>query len=359
MKVTVDRDLDVCQTGAVEILGLQATVAPRRQQAQTPPTLEYFDFVPYTQSNINDNNKELQSYTQDILGLIRTSLENIFNNGMKDKVPNAEIFKKVLGELKNSTCNVDKYIKSGEKRTKPDSYALINMLHKMFSQEHNDQFFPNAVNIRKTYQDELKYDILLTSVFKPEVFKPCLDVVLENSKNMTKLKIVELYTGTEIPLYSKVIPLLNSQPMLSIDYSMAGLNLDSLDKAEMEGLDIKTVTYDFLTSSKSVPTLLNNADLIILNNILHKKEDIPGLLQELPILLKADGFLLITEPTSNHAISLVLEGINSDLSRFEDRSLGPFWTEQEIKKHLAANSLQVVQNVSDELLSSLYLCRWG
>lgn len=47
--VHVDRCLDRICAGGVQISGLHATVAPRRQQQQSPPTLEEFVFVPYVE----------------------------------------------------------------------------------------------------------------------------------------------------------------------------------------------------------------------------------------------------------------------------------------------------------------------
>lgn len=47
--VHVNRCLDNIVAGGVQISGLHATVAPRRQQQQNPPTLEEFVFVPYVE----------------------------------------------------------------------------------------------------------------------------------------------------------------------------------------------------------------------------------------------------------------------------------------------------------------------
>ena len=350
MTVTVDGDLDVCQSGAVEILGLHATVAPRRQQAQTPPTLEHFNFVPYSQHGVSYIDLKLRSYTQSILAFTKTSLESIFNSGVKDSVPNAKLFRQVLNEKSSDNFDSDKSPES-------DSHHLIDMLREIFNQECNDQFFANATNIRKTFQDRLKDDSLLGNIFNSQILKPCLDVVLENCKSMTKIKIVELYTGAEFPLHSKVIPLLNSQPMLNIDYTIAGTNLERLNEAEIEDSDVKTVAYDFLKSSVSPPSQLNSVDLVILNKVLHKQQDIPEFLQNLQSLLKSGGFLLVAEPTTNHAIPLMVEGIDSDLGEFTGRSLGPFFNEDDVKKQINSNGLQVIKEISDGLLSSMYLVR--
>ena len=50
MDVHINRCLDSIVAGGVQICGLHATVAPRRQQQQSPPTLEEFVFVPYMET---------------------------------------------------------------------------------------------------------------------------------------------------------------------------------------------------------------------------------------------------------------------------------------------------------------------
>ena len=59
MDVRVNRCLDNIVAGAVQISGLHATVAPRRQQQQAPPTLEEFVFVPYTETECLASNEKL------------------------------------------------------------------------------------------------------------------------------------------------------------------------------------------------------------------------------------------------------------------------------------------------------------
>lgn len=49
--VHVNRCLDNITAGGVQICGLHATVAPRRQQQQTPPTLEEFVFTPLVETD--------------------------------------------------------------------------------------------------------------------------------------------------------------------------------------------------------------------------------------------------------------------------------------------------------------------
>lgn len=57
--VHVNRCLDNITAGGVQICGLHATVAPRRQQQQSPPTLEEFVFVPYLETQCLRSNVKM------------------------------------------------------------------------------------------------------------------------------------------------------------------------------------------------------------------------------------------------------------------------------------------------------------
>lgn len=57
--VHVNRCLDNMVAGGVQISGLHATVAPRRQQLQSPPTLEEFVFVPHVDTQCLRSNGKL------------------------------------------------------------------------------------------------------------------------------------------------------------------------------------------------------------------------------------------------------------------------------------------------------------
>lgn len=59
MDVYINRCLDNIVAGGVQISGLHATVAPRRQQLQSPPTLEEFAFVPNVDTQCLRSNGKL------------------------------------------------------------------------------------------------------------------------------------------------------------------------------------------------------------------------------------------------------------------------------------------------------------
>lgn len=41
------RDIDVIKSGGIEMRGMKASLAPRRQQSQAAPKLEKYSFLPY------------------------------------------------------------------------------------------------------------------------------------------------------------------------------------------------------------------------------------------------------------------------------------------------------------------------
>lgn len=46
------RDIDVIKSGGIELRGMKASLAPRRQQSQAPPKLEKYTFVPYNADKV-------------------------------------------------------------------------------------------------------------------------------------------------------------------------------------------------------------------------------------------------------------------------------------------------------------------
>lgn len=73
--VTSYRNISVIKSGGVEIRGMKASLAPRRQQAQAPPKLEKYQFVPYESASplSEDNDKARQ---QALTALLQLVLEN-------------------------------------------------------------------------------------------------------------------------------------------------------------------------------------------------------------------------------------------------------------------------------------------
>lgn len=73
--VTSYRNISVIKSGGVEIRGMKASLAPRRQQAQAPPKLEKYQFIPY--DNQNPLSEDTEKARQQVLtALLQLVLEN-------------------------------------------------------------------------------------------------------------------------------------------------------------------------------------------------------------------------------------------------------------------------------------------
>jgi len=79
--VVMDSALDCCSAGGVQILGLHATVAPKRQMQKTAPTLEQFSFIPYIKKL--DTSSELTS--------LKPSLDVVLENCRTSKLKIVEV----------------------------------------------------------------------------------------------------------------------------------------------------------------------------------------------------------------------------------------------------------------------------
>ncbi|CAG9818816.1 unnamed protein product [Phaedon cochleariae] len=73
--VSMYRDIGVIKSAGIELRGMKASLAPRRQQAQASPKLEKYQFVPYenTQPLVEDSDK---AKTQALTVILQTVLEN-------------------------------------------------------------------------------------------------------------------------------------------------------------------------------------------------------------------------------------------------------------------------------------------
>lgn len=58
------RDIDVIAAGGVELRGMKASLAPRRQQTQAAPKLEKYTFVPYINTKPSTPENALTSSLQ-------------------------------------------------------------------------------------------------------------------------------------------------------------------------------------------------------------------------------------------------------------------------------------------------------
>ena len=128
--------------------------------------------------------------------------------------------------------------------------------------------------------------------------KTSLDVVLENGLG-SKVKIVEVVNGGE-PMFSQVLGLLHTQPMLTTECTLVGTSLETLPEEELTTFDVKTLAWD-LTSK--YPGSASAAHLALLHAPLINQ----NILEELKTALTETGFVLVHGATTTDCLGVCAE----------------------------------------------------
>ena len=347
MKVVVDRVLDTCVAGGVEIQGLHATVAPRRQGQQTPPTLEQFHFVPYKEDKLFSQNVGLSQYLKVVRGYLHKEITALSQNALAGKFEKidelVEFAKKAEGADNHSNCEeFDKYLQAS-------GCGLARAVDALFKLPHDDKFAENAKDVIESHREELSTDRLLAALTTSErSLKTCLDVVLENSSSMVKLKVVEVGANRG-QLYQSVIPQLNTQPLLNIAYTACDKDVSTMDADQLESLGVTSTAAWDLTSD-TTPSDVSGMDLLVASNVLSTgQQDVVKTLEKLSAVVKDNGFLLFNEPTQNHLLPMSLSALTN--SPFVPMNTASY------TDLLKQAQLEIVAQKSDGLLSTLFLCR--
>ena len=353
VKVQTDNMLHTCVAGGAEILGLHATVAPRRQGQQAPPVLEEFHFVPYREEDIYSGDEQLVKYVNDCMAQLQLGLDKMLNND--NTHPFSVQLKNVVSKMQK--CCMVQQVSEDQLQIYSDDpkCGLMNTLQAVFSQEVTDQFAQNVQNLLDSHKAQILNDSLLGCLHKERTLKSCLDVVIENCPS-SKLKVFE-YGAAQSQLYNQVTQQLSTQPMLHLDYTAIDADASQSDVTHLENLGVKTATWNLEGDPPS--HLKAAADVVLVHNLSTSQNDLLKSLSQLKLLVKDGGFVLLEEPTQNWSIPLVLNGLSKDfcISDTQCRSCGPFCDEEKWTEIFQKSGLEIIAQKSDGFLSTMFLCR--
>lgn len=330
--VKIDKDLNTCTSGGVEILGLHATVAPRRVQ-QSAPMLEEYCFVP----NLSDVPYEstLANYTSMCSNFSVQKLQAMCNNGSKNsKIDSVKSF------LHDLQC--DKLDQKSSSEIELVSGELYLKLRGIFG-ELDDSGIGNM------HSESVDENVpSLTSC--PELLKPCLDIAIENILSHS-FNIVEVgASGSR--MHEHILPLVNSQPMINVTYT-------TCDKPGTEA-DESLNQFNFTEWDIALdpPSNIKNVDIMVAKNVLHKQRNVSKTLTNLSSALKENGFILIEEITSNFPVAYSSEQLwEEPLEIDDDRSCYCFCNEQKWCQIFDENGFEIIFKRSSQHLSTLFLIR--
>ncbi|XP_030061052.1 fatty acid synthase [Microcaecilia unicolor] len=330
VRVAVNHCLDNIVAGGVQISGLHATVAPRRQQQQTPPLLEKYLFVPYFESECLSSSSTLHAVLENCKGMIRDLQIKMAQHGVKLAIPGL-----------NAT-------ESGPV-TEPSEKSLLYLLHQICRLELNGNLHSELQEMVNREKACLQEDPLINGLLDSLALKACLDTALEN-RSSHRMKIVEALAG-DGNLSFRILALLNTQPLLQLEYIATDVQTDVL-LAEQSRLKETGISREQWDPENAAPGVLANADLVICDCSTHFLQNPLQALTNMAATIKEGGFVLLHTLLKGNTLG---ETISFLLSQDLEQKHG-FLSQVEWEQLFAQVSLELVAVKRSFYGSVIFLC---
>uniref|UniRef100_A0A673JA75 Fatty acid synthase n=1 Tax=Sinocyclocheilus rhinocerous TaxID=307959 RepID=A0A673JA75_9TELE len=326
--IHVNHCLDNITAGGVQICGLHTTVAPRRQQQQTPPTLEEFVFVPYVDSDCLRTNEKLGDQLRHCKGLVQRLQRKLANQGVKISIPGLE------GATEGQLIGAE--VEKG----------LLRLLSVLCGLELNGNLRSELEQTVEKERDCLLQDPLLNGLLDSQALRHCLDTALENS-TPGKLKVALAADGR---VFSRTVGLLNIQPMLHLDYTVSDVSIDQLSahQSSLEEQGISSSQWDPLQGPAAGG--LDGADLVVCNCATGHTANPALLIENLTSAAREGGFVLIHTLLRGDTLGETVAFLTS-----QNNQEG-LLTQTEWEELLQKASLNVVMLRKSYYGSALFLC---
>ncbi|KAJ0060389.1 hypothetical protein NL108_010160, partial [Boleophthalmus pectinirostris] len=273
--ISVDHCVDMIVAGGVQISGLHATVAPRRQQQQNAPTLEDFCFVPYMKTECLKENKHLSDQLNFCKGLIRNLQLKLKPHGVRLNIPGVEGVP--VSPIPSSV---------------PSEGGLPRLLTLLCALELNGNLESEMQQLVERERACLLRDPLIQGLLRDAAFRHCLDSALENSRP-GKLRVIEAFSD-EGQLFPYALSLLNIEPMLQVEYTATAVHTELLSPFTdtLEELGLGSVQWDPRTSPAPGATA-GAADLLLCNHWGLLQSEPEQLVSNLVSGTRVGGFVLL------------------------------------------------------------------
>lgn len=320
--VTTSRCLGVTVSGGVYISRLQTTATSRRQQEQLVPTLEKFVFTPHVEPECLSESAILQKELQLCKGLAKALQTKATQQGLKMTVPGLE---------------------------DPPQHGLPRLLAAACQLQLNGNLQLELGEVLARERLLLPEDPLISGLLNSQALKACIDTALENLSTL-KMKVVEVLAG-EGHLYSHISALLNTQPMLQLEYTATDRHPQALKDVQTK-LQQHDVAQGQWNPSGPAPTNLSALDLVVCNCALATLGDPALALDNMVAALKEGGFLLMHTVLKGHALGETLACLPSEVQP------GPSLLSQEEWESLfTRKALHLVGLKKSFYGTALFLCR--
>ncbi|XP_042524650.1 fatty acid synthase [Dipodomys spectabilis] len=325
--VVVNHCLSSTVAGGAHISRLHTSAAPRRQQDQLTPTLETFCFTPHVEPGCLLESSALQEELRLCMGLTKALQIKAAQQGLKMVVPGLD---------------------GAQALREPSPQGLPRLLAAACQLQLNGKLQLGLAQALGQERALLPEDPLLCGLLDSRALKACVDTAMENLPSL-KMKVVEVLAG-EGRLYSRIPALLNTQPMLQLDYMATDPLPQALEAAhpQLQQRDVAQSQWD---PAGPAPSHLGAADLLLCNCALGLGS--PALaLGHMAAALKEGGFLLLHTLLRGHALGETLAFLSSEPQD------GPCLLSQEEWESLfSKTSLRLVGLKKSFYGTALFLCR--
>lgn len=327
VRVVTSSALNITTAGGVVLSGLHGAAAPRRQEPQAP-ILEKFCFTPHVEVGCLADSVALQEELQLCSGLAQVLQTKVAQQGLKMVVPGLD---------------------GVQAPRKPPQRGLARLLASACQRNGNLQLELGRVLAQE--RPGLPEDPLLSGLLDSPALKACVDTALENLPGQ-HMKVVEVLAG-DGRLYSRVPALLNTQPLLQLDYTATDRHAQALESAQAE-LQQLAVAQGQWDPADPAPGGLGPADLLVCNCALSSLGEPAAALGHMAAALREGGFLLLHTLLGGHPLGETLAFLSCPGPQPRGQGL---LGQDAWEALLAGASLRLVALKRSFYGSALFLCR--
>ena len=342
-----DPDAGTRKAGGIHLHGIKATLARRTEPKKARH--EFFSFIPYSSDiTLKSQDPTIVKYAQSCHAIAAEELKRIQNNGF---TKTATFSDKVIASSQTSVLSCSQVDNEQFSDTKRNSY--LEMMQEISKVPHDDKYSETVSEITEKHREFLDFDLLLGNLLQDKHLRPFIDIISENTFTKT-LKTVEVCTDR---ITKQIYNPLKSQPTLHTVYSVATEDPENFPQDPE-----KEVLQDIRKWDPSnIPETSDSVQLVIANNVIRKASSVKQTLQAMLNLMGNDGFLLVQEATTNFHIVASADSVFCDTGRsFEDlndRSCSIYCDLIKWRHIFSENGFDIIHEISDNLLSSLFLLR--
>jgi fatty acid synthase len=334
--VYYDPELNVCTSGAVEFIGLKASIAPKRQGVQNP-TLEEYSFVPYFErfetipTHHNEYYEVVKSYIAHQIAKHGTA--NSFYQNLKT----------VFGTT--TAGKYDEVRKEQFVRDTENNYTFLRFLDEVFRLDVNADFEQNYRNVHDRYRHEFQYDTFFGALREERHLRPLVDVVIEN-QTAAKIKVVQAAAKRDV-FGEQVSNLIHSQLLMTVDTTFTDCTTDGIDEERYKVYGGKVAQWNFAESKANAS--FAGANVVCIANALGHHTNLNQVVENLVDAAKEGGFILVTERFEEQPFTRVLNYIET--GHYTPSKL----TSKQVEEVFQAAGTQLVAKMEDGYLNTVYL----